>query len=435
MGNIATRVGARCASNLARSRAGGPWWWRGGRLSCTATLVVSVLAFADAAAGATVSADSASVSIQAAAGEANEVEAVIDGGSYGSWTMTIVDAAGGLIVGAGCTSVSATEASCSGYEFFESLHVELGDNDDNLVATQVYCPGLFFTLGHCLVADGGGGDDHLVGTRDTDRMEGGDGHDFLEGGSGLPECVPREGCFNVEELSGGPGDDLVKGGHDPDSLRGGPGNDVLQGGSDPDGLDGGEGNDTLDGDAGWDWLDGGGGADSLSGGLGRDGVSYDRTSPIRVTIDGIANDGESGEGDNVHTDVEAVQGGEGDDTLIGNGRSNFLDGYFGNDRLFGEGGNDSLSGFFGADLLVGGPGDDVLDLGRGHDRSRGNAGADRFLAADGKRDIANGGVGRDRATIDSRDYVASIEAIRAQGALSLQVATGSAHRFTERARL
>ena len=72
-------------------------------------------------------------------------------------------------------------------------------------------------------------------------------------------------------------------------------------------LSGRAGDDELDGLRGNDVLDGGAGADDLMGGAGTDTVTYaDRTAPRDVTLDGGADDGEAGEGDNV-LGVENVQ--------------------------------------------------------------------------------------------------------------------------------
>ena len=63
----------------------------------------------------------------------------------------------------------------------------------------------------------------------------------------------------------------------------------------------------------------------------------------------------------------------------------------GNDRVYGMGGNDTLVGGRGADRLYGGVGDDIL------------------VARDKRRDVVNGGLGRDRARVDRRDRLRAIE--------------------------
>src|SRR5215210_595081 len=120
----------------------------------------------------------------------------------------------------------------------------------------------------------------------------------------------------------------------PVTLRGGPGDDALYGGGGKDNIEGQDGNDTLGG---------GFGGDSLKGGPGSDTVDYSYyTSPVSVTLDGVANDGPAGERANVAKDVENILGGKGDDTLIGDDHANVIDGGPGRDTLRGGGGDDTL---------------------------------------------------------------------------------------------
>lgn len=129
----------------------------------------------------------------------------------------------------------------------------------------------------------------------------------------------------------------------PLTFYGGDGNDTLLGSA---------AGDALFGDAGDDWLDGAGGGDQLRGGDGRDTVDYSsRRRGVVVTLDGRANDGNSGERDNVAADVEVIRGGRGNDRLIGNAHANMLIGSKGRDTLIGGGGEDSLLGGAGKDVL------------------------------------------------------------------------------------
>jgi Ca2+-binding RTX toxin-like protein len=63
----------------------------------------------------------------------------------------------------------------------------------------------------------------------------------------------------------------------------------------------------------------------------------------------------------------ALDGGAGDDVLIGNAQGNILIGGAGNDILVGGAGDDTLQGGGGRDLLIGGLGADLLDGGGGED--------------------------------------------------------------------
>ncbi len=116
------------------------------------------------------------------------------------------------------------------------------------------------------------------------------------------------------------------------------------------------------------------GADDMVGGAGvADLATYvNRDGEITYTgQDDLANDGETGEADNVHSDVEWFYGGAGDDTLTGTdnvlGGFNDLRGMLGDDTVLGLAGNDWLDshGSWGKDHLEGGSGDDRLDGGTG----------------------------------------------------------------------
>jgi Ca2+-binding RTX toxin-like protein len=79
-----------------------------------------------------------------------------------------------------------------------------------------------------------------------------------------------DGTFRRDDISGGPGDDVLNGGFGRDTLNGGSGSDELNGGWGRDVLDGGADNDILNGGFGRDTLTGGSGNDELDGGWGRD---------------------------------------------------------------------------------------------------------------------------------------------------------------------
>src|SRR4029450_6620035 len=113
----------------------------------------------------------------------------------------------------------------------------------------------------------------------------------------------------------------------PVVLSGGAGADTLWGGFNDDDLYGDEGVDELHGEGGDDWIDGGPEPDQLHGGDGSDIAAYDeRVDPVTATLDGVANDGVSGEGDFIHIDVESVVGGSAGDSLTGSAEP---DGLFG----------------------------------------------------------------------------------------------------------
>jgi Ca2+-binding RTX toxin-like protein len=300
-----------------------------------------------------------------------------------------------------------------------------------------------------VAVDGGSGDDDVTahaisggadGGEGTDLVTGGFEHGELDGGPGADTLVTLEqvepanasdisgmhqiahggdgndrvdGHGLVDSLYGDAGDDVVIAGPGNDGVAGGPGDDELHGGDGSDNLYGGEGTDVLDGGGGdgvsrgttgyaiagarlfRDNLDGGPGADVLQGGDGDfDAADYSsRTAPIKVTLDGIANDGEAGENDLVAADVEDTTGGNGDDVLIGNGGPNTLRGGGGGDLLDGHGGYQ--------DTVFGGSGDDTILLADGGlEAERGVQGAvPGFAFDDGV--YCNGG--EDTAFVDPTD--------------------------------
>ena len=127
-------------------------------------------------------------------------------------------------------------------------------------------------------------------------------------------------------------------------------------------------------------VDGGAGADSISATLPRTVfVTYaDRTAGVRASIDGVADDGEPGEGDNLGAGVSAVTGGSGNDAISGGASTDDLKGGPGDDVVSGGGDKDFLNGGEGNDTLRGDDGDEVFGPEPGADTVRGGAGFDQM---------------------------------------------------------
>ncbi|WP_153785027.1 calcium-binding protein [Pseudomonas sp. EMN2] len=115
-----------------------------------------------------------------------------------------------------------------------------------------------------------------------------------------------------------------------------------------------------------------------------------------------------------HAGHDELEGGKGDDILLGGKGSDVLDGGKGDDYLHGGDSADVLIGDTGKDVLVGGKGDDLLEGGPGADVLSGGRGADLFVFAKlsdmgvgGQRDIVTDfkGVAGDR--IDLRGLAKS----------------------------
>jgi RTX calcium-binding nonapeptide repeat (4 copies) len=111
-------------------------------------------------------------------------------------------------------------------------------------------------------------------------------------------------------------------------------------------------------------------------------VSYGGPAPLRLSIGDGPNDGVAGEGDDILGDVEGLNGGPGDDILVGDDDPNRLSGYAGRDVLRGRGGRDELLGWGDGDELDGGAGTDSVSTRPRRLRSE----LDRALLADGEAD-------------------------------------------------
>jgi Ca2+-binding RTX toxin-like protein len=194
---------------------------------------------------------------------------------------------------------------------------------------------------------------------------------------------------DVENLRGGPSDDVLTGNGQSNQIDGNGGDDDLAGGSAGGACSGDV--DTLNGGAGDDLFQMGplpNCADLIDGGAGRDSVSYElRAAGVVVALDGKAADGD-GENDNVKTSVEVVLGGGGGDSIVGGTGNDELHGGPGNDELHGGAGNDTLVGGTGGDHLFGELGDDLID-----EASAVDAAYAASFSAFGGADVIHGGPG------------------------------------------
>lgn len=359
---------------------------------------------------------------------------------------------------------------------------------------QAGAPGEVDTLTSVERALGGAGNDTLVGNALDNTLDGGPGDDTVTGGNGLDTLIGGDGTADLvsyadevddvvvdlvagtggaagssqdtlsgfENVTAGPGDDVVTGDGAANRVRGGDGNDTIAGGGGPDRLEGeddvdtvdgggaddlvlggdgddvlsgGEGDDRVDGGDDGDRLVGGDGADALLGGEDDDTADYGtRTDAVGLSLDGVANDGTPGEGDQL-LGVERLVGGQGDDVLRGNQADNRISGGLGDDVIDGGFGSDVLDGQTGVDTVTyetrtadqpvtitvdgtddegasgerdalqgfeihrGGAGADTMTGGSGADRFEGGPGDDVLRGAGGA-DVLDGGVGADRLTGD-----------------------------------
>jgi Ca2+-binding RTX toxin-like protein len=239
------------------------------------------------------------------------------------------------------------------------------------------------------------------------QFNGGDGDDTLslnESQGALPKANLSGGNGN-DTMTGGSGDDLLLGDAGNDTLLGKGGIDLMHGGDGNDVLTGGDANDFVYGDAGDDTLiwnpgddtdlfEGGEGIDiaQVNGGNGNEvftltangtRVRFDRLDPAPFSIDAGTierfvinmNGGDdqfSATGNLAALVGLTVDGGAGNDTILGSN---------GIDTLLGGDGNDFIDGQQGNDIAFLGAGDDLFqwDPGDGSDVVEGQDGSDTLL--------------------------------------------------------
>jgi Ca2+-binding RTX toxin-like protein len=286
--------------------------------------------------------------------------------------FVINDTGDTVSAGSGCTQIDERTVSCS-VGRIRTVSVLSGDLDDRIFYNPEGAAGaLRGQAGNDLIRlgaaarssdlNGGAGNDSLWGAAGNDFFDGGEGADVFTGGTGIdavsyrarttPVIADIDGVADdgaagerdnirtdIENLYGGTANDVLTGSAASNRLFGAEGNDTLNGlGGLLDVLEPGAGNDTLNGNGGDDiasYGPGGDGSDRFSGGTGRDTASYRlHAAPVNVSLDNIANDGVTGERDTNLSDVEDVQGTDGNDTLTAHSTvSNHLFGLDGADTL------------------------------------------------------------------------------------------------------
>ena len=159
------------------------------------------------------------------------------------------------------------------------------------------------------------------------------------------DCALDGQLYFEVELDAGAGDDEITSDVD-ERYRGFKVSFVhILGGAGDDRIDSGQAEDTIEPGPGEDAVHAGGGYDLMAAGASDDGpdlydagsaggtISYaEREQRTRVRLDGIANDGAAGEGDNVLRALGAT-GGSARDTFTGDEHRNYLFGGHGPDRL------------------------------------------------------------------------------------------------------
>ena len=203
---------------------------------------------------------------------------------------------------------------------------------------------------------------HVIGSNNGDAITGDASANQLTGGTGNDSIVGGGGSDTID---GGDGDDTLIGGSDADRIYGGDGNNTISGGGGADSLYGGSGNNTFINPTVGTYYDGTNGQNMQAGQLNT--IDYSgETVALTINLQGGFGQGGAAQGavyaftptGGVNS-INRIIGGTGNDSLLGSAGDDYLDG--------GAGGSDSLDGGLGNNTLVGGGGTDRFYMGLGND--------------------------------------------------------------------
>jgi Ca2+-binding RTX toxin-like protein len=288
----------------------------------------------------------------------------------------------GAVLAAGILAATVSPASAAVTSSFSNgVLTVTGDSLDNNITVSRNAAGNILVNGGAVNVIGGpptvantaeikvfglGGNDVLTisetnGALPRAQLFGGAGNDVLTGGSGNDQLFGESGN---DTLLGKGGFDLLFGGTDNDTLTGGDADDQAFGqsgndrmiwnpGDDTDLNEGGAGTDTVE-------VNGGGGAEQFTTTANGTRVRFDRLNPAPFAID-------IGTSENLVLNANG-----GDDSFSATGNLAALikitvDGGTGNDNLLGSNGIDILLGGDGNDFVDGQQANDVGFLGAGND--------------------------------------------------------------------
>jgi Ca2+-binding RTX toxin-like protein len=399
-------------------------------------MLVALGAYAPAAVAGTVSFDGATLVFTGGDNLDHEVQVRFDESAGAAGEDQIIDTHAITFAPGDCSYVvNPTWVSCGQHS---NLRVTLGAGND-FVTTAHSTMGDCFDLYTINLGDGTNDNDMNTGCGGaaSATITGGSGQDTLRGGSTGTSVT----------LIGGGSDDTLNGMDGPTVIHGGTGNDGVFGGGGNDQVFGEDGNDRLRGHGGNDLEDGGPGdddigfspgvshdsdpgADQLIGGTGSDRLRLSgHQGGMSISIDGQPNDGTPGEGDNVGSDIELIEGTTSNDVFMGSAGADNFSGDSGDDEIRGGGGPDELYGGSGDDRMFGDAGNDKLQGAAGSDTVDGGAGldqiygdnascsvfcsfdADTLFAQDGEKDAVDCGGGADTANVDQLDVVSDCASV------------------------
>ncbi|GAK87470.1 alkaline phosphatase [Vibrio ponticus] len=239
------------------------------------------------------------------------------------------------------------------------IDIDTGTGDDQIyfnTTTAFAAAMLASTSSTNVTIRGGSGNDIIAVGSGNYTIYGGDGNDTIITGSGNNNVYGQDG------------DDIIITGSGSDYIDGGIGDDVLR-------TTG--GHNTIIGDRGDDLIIAGSGNDEIDGGLGDDLILADGGEADNISLKSNNSSGGS----------DTIYGGDGDDKIIAGLGADKIYGESGNDSIIADigeiglgasnitfaeatgtlGGNDQIEGGFGQDIILGGAGSDNIDGGDGLD--------------------------------------------------------------------
>jgi Ca2+-binding RTX toxin-like protein len=231
----------------------------------------------------------------------------------------------------------------------------------------------------------------------------GDDHIYATGYAGVASAIAQGNSEGGKpeygmDAQGGGGNDVIVGGAGMDYLRGGMGSDLLIGGA---------GNDLIectdDCDRGGFGDDGSSSAADVAYWF----VNWDSSGYEMPIFDTVGDVVYAGSGS------DFVAGSFGADAIFGEGGNDALVGFGGNDVILGGAGNDIIYGdmAWGASEVL--PGSDYLDGGDGSDTIYGGQGDDIIVGGIGD-DFLYGGAGQDTYVYNIRDGIDTIDDTKAE---------------------
>lgn len=307
--------------------------------------------------------------------------------------------------------------------------------------------------------DGGDGADYLWGNGGDDVLTGGAGNDEIDGGYGFDTAVfsgPRSAYVitkvndtttvtgpdgtdtltNIDRLRFSDGYTDISGQPLSPTIDGTLRNDVLTGTNQADAINGGDGDDIIFGLAGDDVINGGMGRDRIDAGVGRNMVEGGMGDDVFVAPSDLGLSG------SVYTDelgYDTLDASQRTTSLIVDGTvENWLftvgsDRFLYIENVIGGSGADHIDmSAFGIRVeLTGGGGDDFLRGGRSGDLLRGGDGADRLEGGSGDQLYGDAGDDVIVATFDPLAFGANIFISGGAGDDTLILRGGSARLFLD----